>query len=71
MKLTKEELRAAVDKFLCYRMPDDFYPDCGITFNRESLAPWKGVVWPVGTNLLTAAQAEDMLRAILDVEIVE
>lgn len=48
-----------VDKFLNYRLPDDFNPDSGISFTKI------GENMPVGTNLLTATQAKQMLDKIL------
>lgn len=51
-----------VDRFLCWKLPDDFTPDCGVSFipigNANS--------WPVGTNLLTAEQARKMFECLLD-----
>lgn len=51
-------IKTMVDRFLGWRLPDDFAPDCGISFTP--LGHPNG--WPVGTNLLTAAQAEAMFR---------
>ena len=45
-------------RFLNWKLPDDFRPDCGISFYRDSA---KKNGWPVGTNLLTAAQAKEMV----------
>lgn len=50
-----------VTRFLGWRLPDDFMPDCGISF-KSSGHP-NG--WPVGTNLFTAGQARKMLEHIL------
>ena len=58
------DVNKMVDRFLGWRLPEDFSPDCHISFDRESLKQWPGV-WPIGTNLLTAAQAEQMIRHIL------
>lgn len=69
MKVTDE----MVHRFLAWELPRDFAPDGGVTFHREvltavghrpreSMGPgW----WPVGTNLLTAAQARAMLEHVL------
>jgi hypothetical protein len=53
-----------VSRFLTWRLPDDFSPDCGVSFAR--VHP-NGVTRyePVGTNLLTAAQAKAMLEHVL------
>ena len=50
-----------VDNFLSWKLPEDFAPDCGITFtpiNHPNM-------WPVGTNLLTAAQARAMIEHMI------
>lgn len=59
----KPDLGAAVDRFLGWRLPDDFFPDCGISF--KPLGYPNG--WPIGTNLLTAAQAREMLAYVLGI----
>jgi hypothetical protein len=53
-----------VNRFLSWRLPDDFGPDAGILFRR----PENKALWPVGTNLLTATQAEEMLKHVLNVQ---
>lgn len=50
-----------VDRFLSWRLPDDFYPDGRVSFSR----PDDPASWPVGTNLLTATQAKAMLEYVL------
>lgn len=62
-----------VNRFLCWRLPEDFSPDGGISFSktvrtmegerpRSEMGPaW----WPIGTNLLSADQARSMLEHIL------
>lgn len=57
--------KAMAYRFMGWRLPDDFRPDCGISFDPESLKHWPGI-WPVGTNLFTADQAEQMFRYVLD-----
>lgn len=53
-----------VNRFLCWKLPADFSPDCGISFKRESdyEHPEFGRTKyePTGTNLLTAEQAKNM-----------
>lgn len=46
-----------VDRFLGWKLPKDFAPDGGISFKESA---W----WPVGTNLLTADQAKEMLQHV-------
>lgn len=55
---------AMVSRFLSWRLPDSFSPDAGISFDR-SFAERYPASWPVGTNLLTADQAEQMVRHLL------
>ena len=59
------DVKAMVDRFLRWPLPDDFAPDCGINFKRAPDARGYAPSWPIGTNLLTAAQAEAMLRHVL------
>jgi len=58
----------AVNKFLGWKLPKDFYPDAGITFNktRHSDHELTGM-WPTGTNLFTADQAREMFKFCLSV----
>lgn len=57
-----------VDRFLRWRLPEDFNPDGGISFkpvfNEHTAHPMKAE--PVGTNLFDAQQAEAMVRYMLD-----
>jgi hypothetical protein len=54
----KSTIDQAVDRFLCWKLPADFAPDCGITFTSPIGC------WPTGTNLFTADQAEAMLNYV-------
>lgn len=63
--ITETELKQAVNRFLGWRIPDSFSPDCYITFGRQMALKNHG--WPVGTNLFNAVEAEAMLRHVLDV----
>lgn len=47
-----------VDRFLGWKLPQDFYPDAGISFK----APEHPYGWPVGTNLFHAGQAKEMFE---------
>jgi hypothetical protein len=51
----KELVKQAVNKFLCWKLPTDFGPDGGISFDRSGHK-----YEPVGTNLFTATQTEQM-----------
>jgi hypothetical protein len=50
-----------VDRFLSWRLPEDFGPDCYVSFDREKA---KQGSWPIGTNLLTADQAHQMFEYV-------
>lgn len=57
---------AMVDRFLGWKLPQDFGPDCGISFtpfHPNGTARFE----PVGTNLLTADQALEMFKHCVDV----
>lgn len=57
---------SAVDRFLAWKLPLDFAPDCGISFDgrgKDARGYDKG--WPIGTNLLTAEQARAMFEHCL------
>jgi hypothetical protein len=61
--MTEDQIKYMVDRFLAWRLPDDFLPDGGISFSEpRRSAPG----WPIGTNLLTAIQAEAMIRHMLE-----
>ena len=52
-----EIIKEVANRFLGWKLPKDFSPDCGISFDKKHE--------PVGTNLFTATQAEEMVRFIL------
>lgn len=53
-----------VQRFLGWPLPATFNPDGGIRFDRERVR-FGGAHWPVGTNLLDAGQAREMVRHML------
>lgn len=63
-----EQIKHMVDRFLAWRLPDDFNPDGGIsfkpTFNDHLPQPMKRE--PTGTNLFGANQAEAMVRYMVE-----
>lgn len=61
-----DALDRAVSRFLSWKLPADFAPDAGIAFHPGHVTI-SSPLWPTGTNLLTAAQARDMLRRVLGV----
>jgi hypothetical protein len=60
----KKQMDAMVNRFLMWRLPPTFGPDCFIAFDRERAKANQS--WPVGTNLLTADEARGMLEHVLD-----
>ena len=68
MKVTDE----MVTRFLGWKLPEDFQPDCGISFTPHFNVEWNAKQGkppqrhePVGTNLFTATQAKAMLEHVL------
>ena len=61
-------IKHMVDRFLGWRLPDDFRPDAGISFkpefNEGSAYPMRHQ--PSGTNLFDATQSEEMVRYMLE-----
>lgn len=51
-----------VNRFLGWKLPQDFAPDAGISFDREYGEKWG---MPSGTNLFTATQARNMFTELL------
>jgi len=62
--MPNEVMTALVSRFLCWKLPKDFCPDAGITFERKVNGKDREDAWgPVGTNLFTAEQAKEMFNA--------
>lgn len=61
-----------VDRFLGWKLPQNFSPDAGIKFTKpECLYPHiehPEHLWPTGTNLLDADQAKTMVRYLLGID---
>jgi hypothetical protein len=61
-------IKHMVNRFLAWKLPADFNPDAGISFapdyNVNTPRPMRHE--PVGTNLLSAEQAEAMVRHMLE-----
>jgi len=64
---TDDTIREMVNRFLGWRLPEDFSPDCGIEFRREYAQYVFGrqKYEPIGTNLFHYEQAEEMVRHML------
>ncbi len=54
-----------VGRFLAWKLPQDFAPDCHISFNRQAALASQPGNWPFGTNLLHAGQVRDMLNHVI------
>jgi hypothetical protein len=65
--MSKTLIDKMVDRFLCWNLPNDFAPDCYVSFNRELAEKNNG--WPTGTNLLTGEQARQMFEHVIAGEI--
>lgn len=63
----REALERMVSRFLSWKLPQDFAPDAGILFIPTKRFGYDTPHWPVGTNLLTATQAREMLCHVLGV----
>ena len=59
------QVKHMVDRFLMWKVPADFSPDGGVKFDPHRDAGG-GFHRPIGTNILTATQAEALIRHLLD-----
>lgn len=66
--LTKEQIKRMVDRFLSWRLPNDFSPDGGISFEPIGNAGTGNAYTrqPTGTNLLDYNQATAMVAHMLE-----
>ena len=67
--MTNDQIKHMIDRFLGWRLPDNFNPDGGISFKKAINADrpsWPQNNEPVGTNLLDATQAEEMVRYMVE-----
>jgi hypothetical protein len=55
-----ELIERMVQRFLHWRLPDTFTPDCYIQFHKGTAL--MNNAWPVGTNLFTAGEARTMFE---------
>jgi hypothetical protein len=66
--MTEEQIKHMVNRFLMWKLPEHFNPDGGISF-EPTYRGVGGVEFkrePIGTNLLTGTQADEMIRHLLD-----
>lgn len=67
--MTDEQIKHMTERFLGWKLPENFNPDAGISFNPEyHTHPWPTVARhePIGTNLFDYTQAEAMVRHMLE-----
>ena len=66
--MTNEEIKYMVNRFLQWRLPENFNPDGGISFKHmvNENTPYPRKSEPVGTNLFDYTQAEEMVRYMVD-----
>jgi hypothetical protein len=66
--MTDDQIKHMVERFLSWRLPENFHPDDGISF--EPLfnvgTPHEMRHTPSGTNLFDADQADAMVRHMLE-----
>ena len=66
--MSDAQIKYMVNRFLVWRLPENFNPDGGISFkprfNEHTPYPMKNE--PVGTNLFDATQTEEMIRYLVD-----
>jgi len=68
-QMTDEQIKYMVNRFLGWKLPENFNPDGGISFkriNNEHRPEWSYKNEPTGTNLFDYTQAEAMIRHLVD-----
>lgn len=60
--MTDEQIKYMVGRFLMWRLPEHFNPDCGISFDQK----YRSAHGPVGANLFDATQANEMVRHMIE-----
>ena len=72
-QVTEEQIKHMVNRFLQWKLPENFRPDAGISFMpefnveynaRQGRPPQRHE--PVGTTLFDATQTTEMVRFMLD-----
>jgi hypothetical protein len=67
--MKEDQIKHMVGRFLGWKLPESFNPDGGISFKKsinENRPTWPQKNEPVGTNLLDAIQAEEMVRYMIE-----
>jgi len=68
MEMTDEQIKHMVDRFLGWKLPLNFRPDDGISFDplRNRGTEYEALRQPSGTNLFDATQADAMVRYMIE-----
>ena len=61
--MVKTVIQKLVDRFLGWKIPGTFGPDCYISFDKDTAI--KNNSWPIGTNLLNAEEAKGMIQYLV------
>jgi len=66
--MTEDQIKHMAEQFLRWKLPAEFSPDGGISFqkNYNETMPWPAVHEPTGTNLFDYGQATEMVRYMLE-----
>ena len=66
--MNDEQIKHMVDRFLGWKLPENFSPDAGISFKPDfnEHTPWPMKHEPCGTNLFDERQAEAMIRYLVE-----
>lgn len=67
-RLTDEQIKHMVDRFLGWKLPDTFSRDNGISFQQYGNPDtgYENKRTPIGTNLFDATQATAMVRHMIE-----
>lgn len=68
--MTPEQIKHMANRFLMWKLPKPFRPDNFISFDPpkpiNAGTPYENDLWPTGTNLFDATQAEAMVRHMVE-----
>lgn len=66
--MTEDQIKHMVNRFLGWKLPENFNPDDGISFEpiagKDGPFPFRRT--PSGTNLFDATQADAMVRYMME-----
>jgi len=66
--MTEDQIKHMANRFLMWKLPQNFNPDGGISFERIASkgTPHEFVRKPVGTNLIGYTEAVEMVRHMIE-----